>query len=129
MKETLAELAMVENEITRLESQIKHLQHQVKREKEDNIEKKYKEWGRAAPPKPHHDHPNRRTSDHKPAYETKALHFINKAINGDYHSSKAPPNPRRVALLKQPSPLREPRNPTPRVYIFDFIIHSDTRQI
>ncbi|KAL1542712.1 hypothetical protein AAHA92_19766 [Salvia divinorum] len=116
MKETLAELAMVENEITRLESQIKQLQHQVKREKEDNIERKYKEWGRAAPPKPHHEpppHPSKRPNDHKAAFETKALHFINKAINGDYHS-KAPPNPRRSALLKHPSPLRETRNPTPR---------------
>ncbi|XP_042047105.1 uncharacterized protein LOC121792992 isoform X2 [Salvia splendens] len=113
-KETLAELAMVENEITRLESQIKHLQHLVKREKEDNIDKKYKEWGRAGPPKPLHDHPNKRTNDHKPAFDTKALHFINKAINGDFHNSKAPPNPRRAALLKHPSPLREPRNPTPR---------------
>ncbi|XP_057782502.1 uncharacterized protein LOC131000545 isoform X1 [Salvia miltiorrhiza] len=110
MKEILAELAMVENEITRLESQINQLRHQVKREKEGNMERKYKEW--SLPP--------RRLNDEKEkvAFETKALHFISKAIKGDYHLTNNSNHSKRSALLKppSPSPLRDTtsyRHPTP----------------
>lgn len=142
---------MVENEITRLESQIKHLQGEVKLEKESNIDRKYKEWGRGALQNHHHQppstlppHPNTRRPNEKAAFETKALHFISKAIKGDYHLpnftndksvvSKGFPGhkenafheevgvfreklSKRSGLIKPPSPLREPRHPTPRVYM------------
>ncbi|PIN18132.1 hypothetical protein CDL12_09204 [Handroanthus impetiginosus] len=146
MKEILAELSMVENEITRLENQIQHLQVEVKNEKEINLEKKYKEWGRAALKNRHESSPlppNPRRNNENAAFDTKALHFISKAIKGDYHHndfsvidkmiySKAIPNQKenafheegglasreklskRSGLLKAPSPLREPRHPTPR---------------
>ncbi|KAL0460170.1 UNVERIFIED_CONTAM: hypothetical protein Slati_0644200 [Sesamum latifolium] len=149
MKEILAELAMVENEITRLESQIKQLRSDVKHEKELNIETKYKEWGRGAlknhressPLPPNPNNVGKRSND-KVTFETKALHFISKAIKGDYHLSDFSMNEKtmsskgfasqkenafneegstfrekvskRSGIIKAPSPLREPRNPTPR---------------
>ncbi|KAL0436409.1 UNVERIFIED_CONTAM: hypothetical protein Sradi_0348800 [Sesamum radiatum] len=149
MKEILAELAMVENEITRLESQIKQLRSDVKHEKEVNIETKYKEWGRGAlknhressPLPPNPNNVGKRTND-KVTFETKALHFISKAIKGDYHLSDFSMNEKtmsskgfasqkenafseegptfhekvskRSGIIKAPSPLREPRHPTPR---------------
>ncbi|KAK6163349.1 hypothetical protein DH2020_000213 [Rehmannia glutinosa] len=146
MKEILAELSMVENEITRLESQIKQLKSEVKHEKETNIETKYKEWGRGTVKNRHESsplppHPTKKPNE-KVAFETKALHFISKAIKGDYHLSDFSMNEKtmnskafssqkentfhedggifrekvskRSGLLKSPSPFREPRNPTPR---------------
>lgn len=154
MKETLAELSMVESEITRLESQIKHLQAQVKSEKEVNIETKYKRWGRETlqtlrESSPLPPNPNiigtKRTKETTVAIDTKAMHFINKAIKGDYNlstsfiaSEKAVNSvgflsqkenrfhdqggiyreklSRKSGMLKPPSPMREPRHQTtPRV--------------
>lgn len=119
---------MVENEITRLESQVKHLQDDVKREKQAN------EWGRAAPK-------SQRPNDQKVA----SLHFISKAIKGDYHLTNnakgfalqeqggayREKHSKRHGLLKPPSPLRDPRHPTPRVYIqtFPFMLICLTYQV
>lgn len=85
MKELLAELAMVENEITRLESQISHLQSQTKKEKE-----KEKENEKEISHLPTHGLPslpkkNSKELKEKVSFETKALHFISKAIKGDYN--------------------------------------------
>lgn len=120
MKEVLAELAMVENEITRLESQIKHLQDEVKHNKESNIHRKYKEFSHnQLPPNPN---TLAKRLNEKVAFETKALHFISKAIKGDYNLTTNSEGgilreklSKRNPQIKPPSPLREPRHPTPRV--------------
>ncbi|KAG8387641.1 hypothetical protein BUALT_Bualt02G0042500 [Buddleja alternifolia] len=149
MKELLAELAMVENEITRLDSQINQLKDEMKHEKEVNMESKYKEWERetnknrhdssSLPPNPYI---TSRRSNEKVTFDTKALHFISKAIKGDYNMSDFSITDKktnskgfatqkentfqeergvfrekvskRSGILKPPSPLREPRHPTPR---------------
>jgi hypothetical protein len=78
----------------------------------------------------------------KMAFETKALHFISKAIKGDYNLNDFNPNekigasrvfsdqkenhfheevkfqdrvPKKSGILKAPSPLRDPRHPSPKV--------------
>ncbi|KAK9078521.1 hypothetical protein SSX86_002578 [Deinandra increscens subsp. villosa] len=91
MKELLTELAMVENEITRLESQITHLQTDLDKEKEATRESRMKsrqfrqipEGSNLAPMTPSLLPKNRGQGD-KLSFETKALHFISKAIKGDY---------------------------------------------
>lgn len=143
MKELLAELAMVENEIMRLESQINQLQSEVKRQRDIKMESKSREWERGTT-KNYHElppNPNGKKSADKVAFETKALHFISKAIKGDYNLSDFSRNEKnlklfsplkengipeeegrfrekvskRSGLLKSPSPMRELRTPTPRV--------------
>ncbi|KAL0390084.1 UNVERIFIED_CONTAM: hypothetical protein Scaly_0365500 [Sesamum calycinum] len=115
MKEILAELAMVENEITRLESQIKQLRSDVKHEKELNIETKYKEWGRGAlknhressPLPPNPNNVCKRSNDKGfPSQKENAF-----SEEGPTYREKVS---KRSGIIKAPSPLREPRNPTPR---------------
>lgn len=108
MKELLAELAMVEDEIVRLESQITHLQKSLKHEKEsknDNPRSVQKPHALrrtpedivfSASPSPLNSHAPERMG-----FETKALHFISKAIKGDYNIKDfrlmdKPGNPRSV---------------------------------
>ncbi|GJT14636.1 putative ternary complex factor MIP1 [Tanacetum coccineum] len=148
MKELLTELAMVENEITRLESQISHLQTDLDKEKEATKESKTKQGqfclipnASLAPTTPLLS-PKTRGYGDKLSFETKALHFISKAIKGDYslrdfnsHDktktktvsfSEQKENyandedfgarsrtPRRTGILKPPSPARE-RHVTPK---------------
>ncbi|KAI3705474.1 hypothetical protein L1987_75712 [Smallanthus sonchifolius] len=145
MKELLTELAMVENEITRLESQISHLQTDLEKEKEATRESKMKHAqsrqlpnGSLAPTTPLSLPKNRGYGD-KLSFETKALHFISKAIKGDYNlresnlheKSRAKSvtffeqkenressgelgvrdrTPRRSGILKPPSPARDTRH-------------------
>ncbi|KAL8241452.1 hypothetical protein R6Q59_014806 [Mikania micrantha] len=144
MKELLTELAMVENEITRLESQITHLQSDLHKEKEAT-----REYSKILKhdhllnihDKPHPTTPNNSNSnsnnnrgsvvyggDKFSSFETKALHFISKAIKGDYNHHKSTtknhvtffeqkencdnirdPTPRRSGILKPPSPARDTR--------------------
>lgn len=153
MKELLAELAMVEGEIERLEGQISKLKLGLKQEQEVNKESKSKQWRYGSPlrpgpgghsssftfPSPMH---NGVHSD-RMAYETKTLHFISKAIKGDYNLNDFSLNerrgmnfkafgdqkenyfheevkiqervPRKTGMLKPASPMRDPRNPSPRV--------------
>lgn len=171
---------MVENEITRLESQISQLQSDMKKEKEinnnSNNESKSKQWQSKISnnnnnnnnphglPIPYNNNNNSNQKNSKElkekvAFETKALHFISKAIKGDYHLSdfsisntdhngmnwnKFPHNDQKEndhnvqqdevetfpsnnnnnkaskkisssGMVKPPSPMREPRQPTPRV--------------
>ncbi|XP_027085608.1 uncharacterized protein [Coffea arabica] len=152
MKELLAELAMVENEITRLESQISQLQAEVKLEKEATAESKSKQL-RQPPPSQnmnpdldhfpsHPEEGNKELLKEKVSFETKALHFISKAIKGDYNlndfsisdkalnsrilsdqkenqfqeQSDAHRNKggKKSGMLIPASPMREPRQPTPR---------------
>lgn len=162
MKELLAELAMVENEIAKLESQISQLQCDVNKEKEINITEKAKSKQFVPKLKQSQQHgiinsshnisslppnPNKfkGLNDQKLPFETKALHFISKAIKGDYGLNDFRINEkimmkskvnitdqeenqlhqevrtfgerisRKSGMIKTPSPLREPRNPTPRV--------------
>ncbi|KAJ4979111.1 hypothetical protein NE237_009891 [Protea cynaroides] len=94
IKELLAELAMVENEITRLETKISHLESGLSHDKEIFKESNSKPWQHATPssnPRRHSSPPRYPTpipkripQDQKQAFETKALHFISKAIKGDY---------------------------------------------
>ncbi|XP_021676402.2 uncharacterized protein LOC110661891 isoform X2 [Hevea brasiliensis] len=149
-KELLAELAMVESEIVRLESQISQLQKGLKREQEIAKETKPKKWQPGSSVNNLQNHLwsttmpsplNRGIIQEKMAFETKALHFISKAIKGDYNlndftlnekmgSSRVFPDlkenqfheeikfqeriPRKSGMLKSPSPLRDPRHPSPR---------------
>ncbi|XP_073157802.1 uncharacterized protein [Henckelia pumila] len=156
MKELLAELAMVENEITRLEDQIDQLQDEVKQAKKFNLEPKLNELERGILKNLHESLPVPQDSDvvrgcnKKVTFDTKALHFISKAIKGDYDhkrsdfgifddkksmnskgfigskdnninlnnggifQGKEPKRSSTVGSIKSPSPLKEPRNPTPR---------------
>lgn len=148
-KELLAELAMVEGEIARLEIQISQLQLGLKHEQEINKDTKSKHWqpgtlsnlqgqlwNTVSPS------PINKGFQEKMAFETKALHFISKAIKGDYNLNDFTLNekmgasrvfsdqkenhfheepkfqdriPRKSAMLKSPSPLRDPRHPSPKV--------------
>lgn len=151
MKELLAELAMVEGEIARLESQISQLKLGLKQEQEANKETKSKQWRYGSPirsvvnsssfsfPSPMHN----AVQSERMGYETKTLHFISKAIKGDYnlnndfslnerrgsmrafgdqkenyfHEEKLQERvPRKSGMLKAASPMRDPRNPSPKVY-------------
>ncbi|CAB4282741.1 unnamed protein product [Prunus armeniaca] len=151
IKELLAELAMVEGEIARLEGQISQLQLGLKHEEEATKEAKSKQWqhenlisnpvGRASyisMPSPMNNIKGERMG-----YETKALHFISKAIKGDYdHLNDLSLNekigslrgiadqkenyfcdevkfqykvPRKNGILRASSPLRAPRYPSPKL--------------
>ncbi|XP_042475707.1 uncharacterized protein LOC122057612 [Macadamia integrifolia] len=96
MKEILAELAMVENEITRLETEISHLQRGlISHEQQETFkESKPIKWqsgtddlsinpGRYSSP-PRYPTPIPKKIPERQAFDTKALHFISKAIKGDY---------------------------------------------
>ncbi|KAK6246885.1 hypothetical protein QUC31_018450 [Theobroma cacao] len=149
MKELLAELAMVEGEITRLESQISQLQLGLKQEQEVTKETKSKQWQpgslmshlQGLPSSTSNQNPIKQGGQEKMAFETKALHFISKAIKGDYTLSDFSLNermgnsrvlsdqkenqyqgevkfqeriPRKSGLLKAPSPLRDHRYSSPK---------------
>ncbi|XP_060169491.1 uncharacterized protein LOC132600386 [Lycium barbarum] len=163
MKELLTELSMVESEIAKLEGQISQIQCDVNKEKEMNntdqanksnqgLNNKMKiQWQQqhnvssSLPPNPNKF---KGLNDQKVPFETKALHFISKAIKGDYGLNDFRINnekfiqpmkssnviadqegenqfhqqvrtfgeriSRKSGMIKTPSPLREPRNPTPR---------------
>ncbi|KAL4576964.1 hypothetical protein LXL04_013065 [Taraxacum kok-saghyz] len=147
MKELLTELSMVENEITRLESQITHLQTDLQKEKEATRETKTKQGqfrqmpvGSLAPATPLLPPNTRGSNGDKLSFETKAMHFISKAIKGDYslrdfnlHEKSRTKlvsfsdqkenqekddevaggrdrTPRRTGILKPPSPARDTRH-------------------
>ncbi|XP_022753874.1 uncharacterized protein LOC111302201 [Durio zibethinus] len=149
MKEILAELAMVEGEIARLENQISQLQLGLKQEQEVTKETKSKQSQpgslmsklQGLPSRTSNQSPIKQGGQEKMAFETKALHFISKAIKGDYTLSDFSLNdrmgnsrvlsdqkenqyqgeikfqeriPRKSGLLKAPSPLRDPRHPSPK---------------
>ncbi|XVF05711.1 hypothetical protein REPUB_Repub05bG0196000 [Reevesia pubescens] len=151
MKELLAELAMVDGEIARLENQISQLQLGLKQEQEVTKEtkSKLKQWPpgslmshlQGPPSSASNQYPIKQVGQEKMAFETKALHFISKAIQGDYTLSDFSLNermgnsrvlfdhkenqnqgevkfqekiPKKSGLLKAPSPLRDPRYPSPK---------------
>ncbi|PRQ33489.1 putative ternary complex factor MIP1, leucine-zipper [Rosa chinensis] len=135
-KELLAELAMVEGEISRLEDQIRQLKLGLQQEEQGTKESKARQW--------QHDENlslmNRGVHLERKGYETKALHFISKAIKGDYELnnelnlnekmenlrsfSDQKENyfyeevrlqsmvPRKGGLLRAPSPSRTLRHPS-----------------
>lgn len=149
MKELLAELAMVEDEIARLEAQISQLQSSLIHEQEIIKDSQSKvQWQRRT--LSHHPlhHPSPTTKPNSinrggneiMTYETKALHFISRAIKGDYNlndfsvaeklgnrfddqkenlihdAAKFQDKvPRKSGMLKPSSPLRDPRHPSPKV--------------
>ncbi|KAF5470742.1 hypothetical protein F2P56_011235 [Juglans regia] len=149
MKELLAELAMVEDEIARLEDQISQLQSSLKHEQEIIKDSQSKvQWQRGSLSHPDLHHPSLTTKPNSiykggneiMAYETKALHFISKAIKGDYSLNDFTVSeklgnrfdeqkenlfqeaakfqdkvvPRKSGMLKPSSPLRDPRHPSPK---------------
>lgn len=160
MKELLTELSMVETEIIRLESQISHLQTNLAQEKKVTRETKSVKWKDATILNNTHTSSSSSSSELPPnpkpslvkgfggnmAFETKALHFISKAIKGDYNlsdfsiheklkSSRAsfPEQKenhlnhdvgfqermsRKSGILKPPSPFRDSRHKTPKVNYF-----------
>jgi len=150
---------MVEGEIARLESQISELQADLKHEQEITKESKPKTWNQgnlsnsnnhlSTSPVPNPS-PIRRNVQERMAFETKALHFISKAIKGDYNLNDFSYNdktgfvktsvepkeskfqedvkfheklPRKNGMVKPPSPMRDPRHPSPKVCmpIFPFM--------
>lgn len=150
MIELLDELAMVEKEIHRLENQISELKSEAKHEKQvDQMDSSLQEWEVANLRNIQQESPdpcniNKRPNE-KATFEMKALHFITKAIKGDYKLSDfsltdKPFNSKRFStpkenavhdhkggvsaskrgpILRRPSPLRDhhTRNLTPKVYI------------
>lgn len=160
MRELLAELVMVESEIAKLESQISQLQAGLKLEQEitKESESKSKTWNQGNLISNSISNYNRlststitnpssvqRSSSNiheRMAFETKALHFISKAIKGDYNLNDFGLNEktgfsknsveqketsfqedlkfherliRKNAAAKPPSPMRDPRHPSPKV--------------
>ncbi|KAF5930996.1 hypothetical protein HYC85_031869 [Camellia sinensis] len=156
VKELLAELAMVEDEISRMETQISQLQSELNHEKEvikehHKIKQLQQQQQNAMSPNntrggfsslsPNFS-PNNKVESGRMPFETKALHFISKAIKGDYslnyenfssfnerlllsnnHKEKCLNDDvgfqdhkalRKSGMLKPSSPLREPRHPTPK---------------
>ncbi|XP_061362517.1 uncharacterized protein LOC133306242 [Gastrolobium bilobum] len=151
MKELLAELVTVEDEVARLECQISQLQSGLKHEKEVTKELKSKTLEQenlsnsnncllTAPiPNPS---PIHRSVHERVAFEPKSLHFISKAIKGDYNLNDFSLNektgflknsveqkennlqedvkfqerlPRKNGIMKPPSPMRDPRHPSPKL--------------
>ncbi|XAR59996.1 hypothetical protein NMG60_11033213 [Bertholletia excelsa] len=156
-KELLAELAMVESEIVRLETQIGQLQTDLNLEREVSKEYKLKQLKQQASftlnkprsntpfPSNHSNIMSKVAAERTPMpFETKALHFISKAIKGDYTLNDFSVNmekPRKSVVfvdhkennfrevdvigvqekaskksgvLKPPSPMRETRYQTPK---------------
>ncbi|XP_040994902.1 uncharacterized protein LOC121241268 isoform X4 [Juglans microcarpa x Juglans regia] len=163
MKELLAELAMVEDEIDRLEDQISQLQSSLKHEQEIIKDSQSKvQWQRGSLSHPDLHHPSLTTKPNSiykggneiMAYETKALHFISKAIKGDYSLNDFTVSeklgnrfddqkenlfqeaakfqdkvvPRKSGMLKPSSPLRDPRHPSPKPRERSSPIFSDIPQ-
>lgn len=146
MVELLDELAMVEMEINRLENQITALKSESKHEEERvHTEPNLQEWELAnqrsinqespsplSPPDPCYTTTSKRANEKVTSFEMKALHFITKAIKGEYKVSDFTLNDRatdskrfsnhddqirekpskRGALLRRPFPSR---HPTPKV--------------
>lgn len=152
VKEVLAELAMVESEIARLEIQITQLQKDLKTEQQQTT--KSKQWS-SEQPQTNNNNPNNKPPLHwnpisKATFDTKALHFISKAIKGDYvlnhfkldnaKNSELDPRDtndthhllhevklhervsRKSGLLVASSPLRDPRHPSPKVHHISFYL-------
>ncbi|KAL5056105.1 hypothetical protein RYX36_036787 [Vicia faba] len=139
MRELLAELVMVESEIAKLESQISQLEAGLKHEQEIAKESKSKTWNQGSLiSNSNYNHPSsvQRSSSNiheRMAFETKALHFISKAIKGDYNLNDFGLNEktgfskfqedvkfherltRKNAAAKPPSPMRDPRHPSPKL--------------
>lgn len=132
---------MVEGEIARLEGQISQLQSGLNREREVTREMKSRQWqyGTVSKPRANSSSPLNLSPRNlgileKKSFETKALHFISKAIKGDlllhdFSSSEKTGNsrelsdhkenhfldvgiqekvPKRSGIQKPPSPVRRP---------------------
>ncbi|XP_038894153.1 uncharacterized protein LOC120082868 [Benincasa hispida] len=142
VKEVLAELAMVESEIARLEIQITQLQKDLKTEQQHTTTKS-KQWSCEQPQTNNNNKPPMGWNPiSRATFDTKALHFISKAIKGDYalnhfkldnakNSESGPTDTkdnhhllpevklhervsRKSGLLVASSPLRDPRHPSPK---------------
>ncbi|GLU11844.1 hypothetical protein SLE2022_285640 [Rubroshorea leprosula] len=130
---------MVDGEIARLESQIRQLQETVKHEQDAKSKQQQPAIPSnpipgLPPPTPLQNPMNKPGGQEKMAFETMALHFINKGIKGDYAPSdlRSTVNekenyqfqeetkfqervPRKSRLLKPQSPLRDLRLPSPKI--------------
>ena len=152
---------MVEDEIARLEGQIGQLQTDLNHEKEVTKQYSFKQFPHPTLTSPCGFSPlspnlasNKGVSKRNMPFETKTLHFISKAIKGDYdlkdfsvnngklRNSRAfsdhkensfhdeggigfhEKGSRKSGMLKpsSPSPLREPRHPTPKVRLSTIVL-------
>ncbi|PIA37288.1 hypothetical protein AQUCO_03000111v1 [Aquilegia coerulea] len=104
VKELLAELAMVEDEISRLETEISHLQKGLGQEQQVTKELKLKQWQQGRSLSNSQDQYSIVPTNPKPTFqgvnverpfETKALYFISKAIKGDYTMSALTSNEKK----------------------------------
>lgn len=159
VKEMLAELAMVESEIARLEIQITQLRKDLKIEQQHTT--KSKQWSSEQQPQTNNNNkpPLNWNPISKTTFDTKALHFISKAIKGDYalnhhfkldnsknneldpRDAKDSHHPlhevklhersvsRKSGLLVASSPLRDPRHPSPKVYTLHFVLFDSVFQV
>lgn len=89
MRELLSELVMVEDEIVGLETQIERLRKDVKTQQEASKEAKSKQSpqlrnGTSTSKYYQQQRASTNNNDQRIGYETRALHFISKAINGGY---------------------------------------------
>ncbi|KAL1544124.1 hypothetical protein AAHA92_21019 [Salvia divinorum] len=135
MIELLDELAMVEKEISRLETQINLLIAEPEHNERLHTQPGLQEWEHAnqrsmqqeAPLAQDPSNISKRSTEKATSFETKALHFITKAIRGDYKLSDFTLNDKAInskrfkentlhnqkpskrgPLLRRPSPSRHP---------------------
>ncbi|XVF46298.1 hypothetical protein PTKIN_Ptkin03bG0016700 [Pterospermum kingtungense] len=121
MKELLAELAMVEGEIGRLETQISQLQLGLKQEQEVTKETKSKQWKPGSLMSNLQGLPSINQSPLKQFRQEKRMGnsrvLVSDQKENQYQGevrSLQERIPRKSGLLKPPSPLRDPRYPTPK---------------
>ncbi|XP_057781819.1 uncharacterized protein LOC131000073 isoform X1 [Salvia miltiorrhiza] len=134
MLELLHELAMVEKEITRLENQINAIKAEAKHEEpRAHTQPSLQEWEvpnqrespspppPPPPPPPDHCNTSKNANEKTKSFEMKALHFITKAIKGDYKLSDFTLNDKAInskrfkqhQKLRRPSPSRHLEMSTP----------------
>ncbi|XP_030961617.1 uncharacterized protein LOC115982968 isoform X3 [Quercus lobata] len=117
IKQLLAELAMVEGEILRLEGQISELQKSLKLEHEVTKESKSKQWK--------HGTLSNRVGRSSPTTNTNHINKVEKLGNSRGFADQKEnllheavkfqdKIPRKSGMLKPSSPLREPRHPSPK---------------
>ncbi|KAM3692398.1 hypothetical protein ACB098_08G084100 [Castanea mollissima] len=119
IKQLLAELAMVEGEILRLEGQISELQKSLKLEQEVTVESKSKKWK--------HGTLSNHVGQTSPTTNTNPINKVAEKLGNSRGFADQKENllheavkfqdkiPRKSVMLKPSSPLREPRHPSPKL--------------
>ncbi|XP_042050200.1 uncharacterized protein LOC121795687 isoform X2 [Salvia splendens] len=153
MTELLDELAMVEKEISRLENQIILLKAEPEHNERVHTQPALQEWELANQRSVQQEAPlahdpcniSKRSNEKVTSFEMKALHFITKAIKGDYKLSDFTLNDKAInskrfkentvndqkpskrgPLLRRPSPSR---HPTPKALVMSTPLHPEEDSI